>query len=143
MIRGSIAITWFSVSVTVELSKSNTVQVTLPNLGKHLMLPQAQPHPPPSSSQPHLPSSNQPHPDSRRPVVPLTGLTGSNQDALSSAGQAQSIQDTKKSSLVSSDAKTIELLPSSQLTQPVPLGTLIQHNILQPGPRNLTCTILV
>lgn len=35
------------------------------------------------------------------------------------------------------------LLSSSELTQPVPLDTLLHHHVLEPGPQNLTCTILV
>lgn len=34
-------------------------------------------------------------------------------------------------------------LSSSELTQPVPLDTLLHHHVLEPGPQNLTCTILV
>lgn len=34
-------------------------------------------------------------------------------------------------------------LSSSELTQPVPLEVLIQHKILEPKPRSLTCTVMV
>ena len=152
--------------------KSNPVQVILPNLVKHLFSRVAhnlQPHPPPlSNSQLHPPSSQpcpmpsnlQPHPQphmqtdslDQLPQSRLVGQTSSNQDASSSVslghprvGPApsqdtrQATQDTHQDATI----KTMESLPLSQLTQPVPLDTLIQYNILQPGPRTLTCTILV
>ncbi len=155
--------------------KSNPVQVTLPNLVKHLLLhalPQAKPHPPPHP-QPHVQtddslSQSMTSAEQSRPV----GQTNSNQSTASSValghsrvGQAQSSQDSRQASVPTqqdmssrhedasskimesrhedASAKTVESLPSSQLTQPVPLDMLIQHNILEPGPRTLTCTILV
>lgn len=41
------------------------------------------------------------------------------------------------------NVKAMGSVSSSEFTQPVPLSALIDHNILKPGPRTLTCTILV
>ena len=153
--------------------KSHPVQVTLPNLLKHLqsvLLPPGAP--PPSNVQPHPLPPSQLHPPQLHAETASLSQTVSSvpqprvAEQLNDAsalgrprvGHAQSSQDVvppaapgrrQPSVALAQDIRSRQegetrgSLSSSQLMQPVPLDMLIQHNILEPGPQTLTCTILV
>lgn len=136
----------------------NASTVILPNLVKHLMH-LSQPLPPtrmhtnscgdaiPPSASGNIPSSQDTvhtgQVGNSRTLVSLSqssGIPSSAPPADKTTG-ARSSQQQQSGGGDPATAK--QLLSSSELTQPVPLATLIQHNILQPSPPVLTCTLLV
>ncbi len=140
-------------TATSHNSQNTNIEVPkiIPNLLKHL-------HPPPpmdskSLARPGLNSTtcNPANPSTRPPVCPpapppppppptsTRQTTHTPHQSLSQPPSQADIQALLPNSSVSGAKPP----PSAELTQPVPLDVLVKHQILQAGPQNLVCMILV